>query len=63
VGEYSLGLPGFHGSEYAAVGGVLKSHSCERPKPITPAKPEWEIFKALEVMLAQERIQCQDFLC
>jgi len=26
----------------------LKSHSCGRPKPITPAKPEWEIFKGLE---------------
>jgi len=27
----------------------LKSHSYGMPKPITPAKPEWKIFKALAV--------------
>ncbi len=24
-----------------------ESYSCGMPKPITPARPEWEIFKAL----------------
>jgi len=27
-----------------------ESHSCGMPKPITPAKPEWEIFKALALL-------------
>jgi len=30
----------------------LKSHSCGMPKPITHAKPEWEIFKALDLYMS-----------
>jgi len=56
VGEYPLGLSGFHGSEYAAVGG-LKSHSCGTPKPITPAKPEGHRFKALRTLIGFKNIK------
>jgi len=40
------GCPDFMGADMLPLA-ESESHSCGMPKPITPAKSEWKIFKAL----------------
>ncbi|MDP2861154.1 MAG: hypothetical protein Q8N95_00005 [Desulfobacterales bacterium] len=44
------GCPDFMGADMLPLA-ESESHSCGMPKPITPAKLEWEIFKALTIAL------------
>ena len=46
------GCPDFMGANMLPLA-ESESHSCGMPKPITPAKPEWEIFKALDASLPE----------